>query len=373
MRVLVVNEEDINWYPPVRNLIEVLLQNGHYVTVITRDKFGANIPRNERLKYIVAPSGTDGTNIFKSISWYFKVQNIFRKLVREEMEHNDILWTTTDTTVRILGDAVLEYKHVMQLMELIEDIPLLPRQSFLQLNIKRYAQKAYKVVVPEYNRAHIQKVWWNLREIPSVLPNKNVIEDITDLPENIAAVLNRIKSEKRKIILYQGVFLSDRKLENFAEAIERISDEYVMYILGKNTPYREELCKQYRSIIYIPYIQAPFHLLLTKEAYIGLLPYNPAPLRYYSVLNALYCAPNKIFEYASVGLPMLGSDVPGLTIPFQMYDIGCVCPTQSIDEIVHLIKKIDERHDTMQKNCYRYYDSVNLNEIVENILADKRK
>lgn len=371
MRVLVVSVEDINWYPPVRNLIEVLLQNGHYVTVITRDQFGANISDSERLKYIIVPSRAERIFFFKAVLCYFKEQHFFRKLVYEEMRHNDILWTTTDTAVRVLGGTVLEYCHVMQLMELIEDIPLLPKQTLLQLNIKKYAQRAYKVVVPEYNRAQIQKVWWNLKDVPAILPNKNVIDNIKDIPNEVTAILKKMRYEKRKIILYQGVFLKDRKLENFAEAIECMNDEYVLYVLGKNSPYREELCKRYKTIVYIPFIKAPFHLLLTKEAHIGLLPYNPVSLRYYSVLNALYCAPNKIFEYASAGLPMLGSDVPGLAIPFQIYDIGYVCSTQTVNEIINLINKIDGRYDIMRENCYRYYNSIDLNKIVENILLDK--
>lgn len=73
------------------------------------------------------------------------------------MENCDLLWTTTDSTVRDLGKLVFKYKHVMQMMELIEDIPLIPGLPYIQSNLKQYAKKAYKVVVPEYNRAHIQK------------------------------------------------------------------------------------------------------------------------------------------------------------------------------------------------------------------------
>ena len=83
------------------------------------------------------------------------------------MKNHDILWTTTDRTARDLGPVLFKYKHVMQLMELIYDIPYFPRQKIIQSNIKKYAKKAYKVVVPEYNRAQIpfisdtKSIYWN--------------------------------------------------------------------------------------------------------------------------------------------------------------------------------------------------------------------
>ena len=80
------------------------------------------------------------------------------------MKNHDILWTTTDRTARDLGPVLFKYKHVMQLMELIYDIPYFPRQKIIQSNIKKYAKKAYKVVVPEYNRAQIINAWWGLEK-----------------------------------------------------------------------------------------------------------------------------------------------------------------------------------------------------------------
>ena len=89
-----------------------------------------------------------------------------------QMQHHDVLWTTTDATVRELGDIVLDYCHVMQVLELIRDIPKFPYQNRIMSHLDRYAKKAWKVVVPEYNRAYIQQVWWELDRTPVVLPNK---------------------------------------------------------------------------------------------------------------------------------------------------------------------------------------------------------
>ncbi len=323
MNILIVHSCHINAFPPVRNLIEILLRNGHHVTLVTRDKSGLYLENTDNFKYIVLPEAKKGK--LRSLFSYIEKLYRLRRIVRKEMESCDVLWTTTDSTVRDLGKMVLDYKHVMQLMELIEDIPLVPGQYMIQMNIKKYAQKANKVVVPEYNRAHIQKTWWGLKELPTILPNKMTMQDIAEIPAEVKEVLDQLNKEKRKIILYQGVFNNDRDLDLYAQAIERINDEYCLYIMGQDMPYRKELCSRYPTVKYIPFIKPPFHLCITKMAHIGLLPYKVEKIKHVSVLNVLYCAPNKIYDYAACGLPMIGSDVPGLAYPFATSGIGYVC------------------------------------------------
>lgn len=368
MDILVVHGQQIEHYPPVRSLIDVLTKNGHKVTLITKCGREPLITNRTLLKVIRLPENKNQKNVLNAAT-YFKKRRLMRSLVEKEMKNNDLLWTTTDSTIRDLGDIVLSYKHVLQLMELIEDMPAIPGLSYPKLGIKKYAQKAYKVVVPEYNRAHIQKTWWNLKELPYVLPNKMSSVEIPEPPSDVQNIVNELGKENRKIILYQGSFRGDRNLEIFAEAIQRINDEYVLYLMGSDTEERKVLCSQYTNVKYIPFISPPYHLLISRQAYIGLLPYVPEKIGFNSVLNALYCAPNKIFEFSGYRVPMLGNDVPGLTIPFEKYNIGKVRRKGTIDEIIELIYQIDAEHKKMGENCLQYYQSFDLNQIVSDILG----
>ena len=363
MRILVVHGRQINEFPPVRNLIRILVRQGHEVSVITRDKSGFVFPEIESINYNVLPEAKRKVD-------YFSKRKEMRKLVSQLMKKNDVLWTTTDSTVRDLGKIVYKYRHIMQLMELIEDIPVLPGINFIGLNIKKYAQKAAGIVVPEVNRAYILKAWWDLKRTPFVLPNKMDLETIATIPEEVSRIISEIKSEPRKIILYQGVFTPDRNLDSYAEAIDALGKEYCLYLMGSDADYRKDLCERYNNIKYIPFIRPPYHLLITRYAHIGLLPYVAKKSTHCSVLNALYCAPNKIFEYAACGLPMIGSDVLGLRYPFEKFNIGYVCETQSKNEIIELIRKIDHNYVMMKENCQSFYESVNMDEIVENILNE---
>ena len=47
MRVLLVIGSQVNGFPPVRNLLEILLRNGHTVTLVARDKTGLVLDQNE--------------------------------------------------------------------------------------------------------------------------------------------------------------------------------------------------------------------------------------------------------------------------------------------------------------------------------------
>ena len=186
-----------------------------------------------------------------------------------------------------------------------------------------------------------------------------------------------IQEERRKIILYIGVLGHDRNLEPFIQAVENLEDDYCVYLLGAITGSNEKdklesYLQKYDFVKYLGFFSPPRHLAFLRYAYIGLLPYIPSnKSKRQSILNAIYCAPNKIFEYAGFGVPMIGTDVPGLRQPFEQYDIGVCCKELSPDAIIDAIHKVEERHDEMSVNCKIFYDSVDLDKIVEDILYEE--
>lgn len=368
MNILVVNYYDINKLPPVRNLVQNLLANGHNVTIITfgTSDLTSNLDKG-KLKYIELKESKNNI-LSKTLNFFFRKISL-RKLIKNEMKYNNLIWTTTDRTVREIGSILFNYKHIMQLMELCYDMPAFPFQNKIKFNLKKYGQAAFKVVVPEYNRAHILKTWWELKKTPCIFPNKPYRIEIDNVPIDVLEKLEIVKKEKRKVILYQGVFGKDRRLDEFASAISKVGNEYCLYIMGPDDASRKELCDKFQDIIYIPFIKPPFHLLVTRYAHIGLLPYIPSKNQgHNSELNALYCAPNKIYEYSAFGLPMIGTDVPGLAYPFNMYGIGVCCEKLSVDSIISAINTIESNYEQMKENCYKFYNDTNLDAIVKNII-----
>lgn len=372
MKILIVHYSQLRAYPPVISLIQNLINNNHKVTLITEgiDVLTKDITNNTNFKGIEIKSlYTNG--IFQRVYHLINRRKKLKYLVKKEMQQNDLIWTTTDVTAREIGKELFKYKHIMQLMELIEDIPLFSKQLIFKAHLYKIAQKAYKVVVPDENRAYIQKTWWNLSKKPMILPNKPYLNNnkFTEISEEL---IQKIKADKRIIILYQGVFHSDRNLNEFAKAIQILgNNKYGFYIMGQDSAMRKELCKKYPFINYLGFISPPNHLKITKMAHIGILPYVPDKTVPYSCseLNALFCAPNKIYEYALCGLPMIGTDVPGLKYPFEKYNIGVCCKELKKEEIIKAIKYIESNYKTMRQNCEIFYNSINLDKIVEDIIA----
>lgn len=374
MRILVVNAWDLFKLPPVISLVNILNENGHDVCLITEgdpDQIREVIPPDVKLSIINIKSSGGPISATKN---FFQRKKDLKNIVSQLMINNDLLWTTTDLTAREIGSDLLKYNHVMQLMELIEDIPLFPYQSKIKANLKKYAKNAKAVVVPEYNRAHILQTWWGLEKTPFVLPNKqnysNLSDDLFDLPNNVKEMINRFND--KKIILYQGVFKKERPLEPFARLSVLLDDTYVICFMGGKNKFIDEIKGKYPKIEVVPFLNPPTHLMITKIAHIGLLPYLPSIEKgqHYSILNSLYSAPNKIFEYAYFGIPMLGTRVPGVEVPLQMAHMG-VSTNLTDRELVESIKLIEKEYVEYSDNAREYYASINLHKIVEEIINNE--
>lgn len=88
------------------------------------------------------------------------------------------------------------------------------------------------------------------------------------------------------------------------------------------------------------------------------------------VVNALYCAPNKIFEYGKYGKPMIANDVPALKYIFKEYHCGEVVDYPiTPNAISTILEKLFSNYDMYSKGALEYYQSVDLIKIVKGILA----
>ena len=370
--------ENVMLYPPTINLIECLLNNEYKVHLVAEGvaDLPAVIIKNERFSYTEIKA-VKNSNIFLRLKKRQIKERGYRDALKDTLD-GDIVWTVNPSVVRTLGKNLLCYsnRHIMQLMELTDKYPLFRGAKILKFNIKYYAQNAWKVVVPEENRAYIQKVGWNLEKLPYVLPNKPYYLKNGEIKDDMIPVIEEMKKEKRKKIIYLGVISADRDLQSFAEAIERVKEDYCLYLFGKfrgdGVEEFKKLCNSYSSLKYMGFFNPPKHLEFLKYADIALVPYKPGEIEGngFTILNALYCAPNKIYEYAGCSIPMIGTDVLGLKEPFEKYNIGVCCKDLKPETIIEAIKYVDANHDQMVINAKAFYDSVDLDCIVNSIVNE---
>lgn len=370
MKVVIINDAELNALPPVRNLVDVLIYLGVNTVLVSRDTENAMEDYNSKGVKTYRLIGNPANFAGKALA-VIQRRSLIPKIVQTEMSNGDLLWATSAKSAIAIGMNLLsKYKSVIQFLELTEDVPLYNGQSLIMANLKKYAKLAHKIVVPEYNRAHILKTWWNLKETPVVLPNKPYKLPPLEIPAEIKIKLAKLIAESRKVVLYLGDLNPDRDLENIANAISSMND-YAFYWLGRANKNLTALLRNNPVIEYLGYIQPPYHICAARYATIGLLPYRPTKdMQEFSELNALYCAPNKIYEYASQGLPMIGSDIPGLKFPFEIYKIGECYQENSIASIVTAIRKIESNMQEYRANCLKFWKSDDIVQIIKSIITD---
>ena len=374
MNIVVIREFELIRFPPAINLVNALLDLGHTVTLMAHGV--DNLPKAllDRDGLITICFDKRGSR-FHNLVHMFNDRRVIRDYLRSHKGEIDLVWTTTDISAREAGDELLNFKYVLQLSELVEYVPLI-KSSTSRLHddgVIELARQASRVVVPEYNRAHIQQAYWSLPETPKVLPNKPYPDTAVDSAELTSDLKNIFEAEHRKILLYQGVFTADRDLKNYAEAVNILGDDYVLGIMGKPLEAGVDRYHDLRGItdrvLDLGFVAAPNHLAVTPYGHIGLLPYKAANFSHYSVLNALYCAPNKIWEYSRFGLPMIGSDVPGLASAFKDGDMGFTVDGTP-ESIAAAVRSIDADYERYSANSREYYKSVDVKQIVSEIIDE---
>ncbi len=118
----------------------------------------------------------------------------------------------------------------------------------------------------------------------------------------------------------------------------------------------------YKDTIYLGFFPAPTHLQITSYAHIGVANYD------YSSLNNLFCAPNKIYEYAGFGIPILGNDVPGLQYTIGTARAGVCADFLNRKSIIDALMEIEENYTEYSKNAVKFYESNDNLEIMKKIV-----
>ncbi len=371
MKLILVHIGDIHLCPPIINMINILEELGVKTTVITTQS--SNIIDKD-FKYVkfekININYENNKNILKKASLLFFYRRKIWSLINQIYSNESIIWCSTNVSLKYLGNKILEYKYVLHLMELSENLRYYYKLPFIELNKMKIGNSALAIVVPEYNRAHIIKAWWNLNNLPLLFHNKPYLNKVIDkksfISDNNASKIMKLIDD-RKIVLYQGILNNqERPLANYVKAIEKLGSNYAFVIMSNGENIYESIKSE--NYYFIPFVKPPLHLEITSHAYIGVLSYY-ASKQHYSDLNAVYCAPNKIFEYSMFGIPMIGNDIPGLKYSFEHYNSGLCVDDLSVNNICKSIEYIENNYDIMSKGSKKYYDSIDSKKEIVNILS----
>lgn len=143
--------------------------------------------------------------------------------------------------------------------------------------------------------------------------------------------------ENAMIFLYQGGLTRHRGIETILQVFELLNDPNKVVVFMGYGPLEEEIriaAEKYNNIFYHDAVSPDVLLDYTSSADIGLCYIDNFCLSYY------YCAPNKFFEYAMAGLPIIISDLYEMKRILEQYQNGWVVPAYTTEALLEIIKNI---------------------------------
>lgn len=373
---------DLIKYPPIINLINILIDLTHDVIYIGYCSDNSTI-NSLQLKGVsfnqISEDDIESNSFIKFIN-IILFRHKVKSLIKRISDSNSIIWLLGNQNIWILYELVYRFKSILYLFEFPELVVSLRYRLISPfINYREVIQNGLKVICSEYNRSQITKSYFHLDNLPEILPNKpyfkqdDYLQNKKELIDKLEPYFKRVKG--KKMILYQGIFnYPERKLDEYFEAIKLLPEDYILAIMGPEDYRYEKLKKEHESdrVVFFPFIPPPHHLLVTEIAYIGLLTYFSESKSISSTLNTLYCAPNKIFEYSKFKIPMISNDVPALSLSFDKYRAGiCVAGTFTAKKIVEAIMEIELKYESFQSGSEEFFRSINLKTIVDRMFQDE--
>ena len=374
--VIVVQYKRLEFLPPIMALLLVLKELGRNVYFIgVHSDAGEAFLKRHGIPYVFLPykyslyiNNTLVSKITHRIERAVRFYPCRQALVRAvkaiaKCKGSPTIWFADVQSAALMGDACREYTNIVTIFELAEK----NGSGWWGFNFPQFMQSA-TIVVPEYNRAHLIREHYQLKRLPCVVANKpagHPRKTDVPLPENARNVFEQIGN--RPIFLYQGVWTEDRAAVGMIlETIARERPGYCVLTLPANDAVKK-LLAPYPNAFTLPYIAPPNHLAVTARATVGIAVYNAAGRTDLQRLNAVYCAPNKIYEYAGFGIPTLGNDIPGLRYTIEMGKAGICCKIAK-ESILKAADSLVENIDSYRANANRFFDETNLNEQISTVL-----
>lgn len=369
MKVIIVLMSDVLHFPPAISLVNVL-NDLRIETILITSKTDYCTKNLEYIKHEQVDINYE--KITSPLIKLILIPMIGKKiwnLIDKYYDKHTVVWSISNLTLKFLGNKILNYRYVLHLLELSENLQYHDRLPFFKLDEHKLGENALAVVVPEYNRAHITQAWWNLSKTPLIFSNKPYNKEsikrhsqISD--SNAEEIISSIGN--RKIILYQGIISPERPLDRLIKAVGMLGNDYAFVVMSGGKDIYANLGVE--NYYFIPFVKPPYHLEITSRAYIGVLSYFPTESTGYSKLNSLYCAPNKIYEFGQFGIPMVGNNIPGLKYLFDTKKCGVCLNSFNEDDICKAIIEINNNYDSYSNGAKKLYMETNSEEEIKKIL-----
>lgn len=146
-------------------------------------------------------------------------------------------------------------------------------------------------------------------------------------------------NDDEKLFIYVGEINKGRGITNLLEIFKDLKSRILFLGYGPLVNKVKDFENNYSNIHYHEAVEPDSLISLIQEADVGLCLVERVSLSDY------FCLPNKLFEYAFAGLPVIASDFPDIKFLVEKYDLGFCCDSGSIKDV----KKNIERYESIIK------------------------
>ena len=252
--------------------------------------------------------------------------------------------------------------------DLYSMVPIAQNKKQLQSKIIYDSREIYTQLAGLINKPIIQKLWsWYekqyISKITCVLANAEIdqtylntlypdarIEVIKNLPGQSFLQSNKINlkellclNEQQKIFIYQGKFHNGRGIRFAIKCISSLK-ETVLVLIGDGPMKTQyiDYAKKYNMEDRVFFIDSvPYEELanFSNSAYIGLSLIQPISKSYENAL------PNKLFEYAVSGLPVICSNLEAMDEMVSHYNCGISVSYANEQEFINAYQMINNNYN----------------------------
>ncbi len=207
------------------------------------------------------------------------------------------------------------------------------KKKMAQFLERKLIKKADAVIVVSNAIAQAYQGLYNIEKPFLILntPNYQHVKKQNLLRENLNIDKNK------KLFLYQGGLSTGRGIEIILETFKNIqgSDNVVVFMgYGELQEEVQKHAQKYDNIYWHKAVSPEVLLNYTSSADYGISLIEDACLSY------RYCLPNKMFEYAMAGLPVIVSNLPEMKVITEQYGIGLVMEENTQKGLENAIFKI---------------------------------
>lgn len=206
-------------------------------------------------------------------------------------------------------------------------------------------KRADLVIAANEPRATIMKAAYGLRESPLVI--RNIPAHPVDKPEVAVKYLPPANGKIR--LIYQGAMSLTRGIDMFIRVLPRLGEEYELVMVGdgpdtvklKQIAEEEGVCSR---VSFLGRVSTHDLARITRQCSIGILSYS------FSDPNQQHCAPNKVYEYASAGIPIAATSQDILRSLVEANGIGVILQrsgtvAEALNEYAKAIQFLAQRRE----------------------------